>query len=151
MDFCPNSNVPNNQRNFQSSFSIYFNFSYLAVHIEIRLDVQHQLFWICQLWISGPCCKTILASDSFFVFKGLCWGKMDKNWLAVKNGAPLIFQLNSQNPARGHWDFLHSRWIDGASFEIAQHFSSRLISVISMINAICLVICIRFEPCASIG
>ena len=95
-------------------------------------NVQHQLFCIWQtLRISIP---------TFLFVKGF----LHRGKIVVKNGVTLSF-FNWIAKARGHWDFLQQMKI---SFEIAlAHFSSRLISVISMINAICLVICIRFEPC----
>ena len=82
----------------------------------------------------------VLASQLFCSSKGF----LHRGKIVVKNGVTLSF-FNWIAKARGHWDFLQQMKI---SFEIAlAHFSSRLISVISMINAICLVICIRFEPC----
>ena len=95
-------------------------------------NVQLQLFCIWQTFrISIP---------TFLFVKGF----LHRGKIVVKNGVTLSF-FNWIAKARGHWDFLQQMKI---SFEIAlAHFSSRLISVISMINAICLVICIRFEPC----
>ena len=95
-------------------------------------NVQLQLFCIWQ---------TLRISILTFLFVK---GFLHKGKIVVKNGVTLSF-FNWIAKARGHWDFLQQMKI---SFEIAlAHFSSRLISVISMINAICLVICIRFEPC----